>query len=228
MSFPVITLRPIYGTILSTSYLVKKWLLMVKYHQFQSKRPEEYSSFKDSVPIKSNSRVKKSRRQDTINRQLSDIKFEIKNLRKTFERIENLLLSKTANNLEIGETEEDLFQNLPVSSVEELENFNIKLEDKQVLNRLVAFLYVLGGEDAHKTIYVMLKKVMTNEVAQLFSTQGRKQKRAFLELKNLYGAITTATRKRHQNANLDAIKKSVGLYLASAKARSAQKQPNNM
>ncbi|KAK4884277.1 hypothetical protein RN001_000548 [Aquatica leii] len=130
------------------------------------------------------------RGQDTIDRQLSDIKFEIKDLRKTLEKIENLLLSKTANNLEIGETEEDLFQNLPVSSVKELENFNIKLEDKQVLNRLVAFLYVLGREDAHKTIYVMLKKVMTNEVAQLFSTQGRKQKRAFLELKNLYGAIT--------------------------------------
>ncbi|KAK4881712.1 hypothetical protein RN001_005031 [Aquatica leii] len=129
--------------------------------------------------------------QDTIDRQLSDIKFEIKDLRKTLERIENLLLSKTANNLEIGETEEDLFQNLPVSSVEELKNFNIKLEDKQVLNRLVAFLYVLGREDAHKTIYVMLKKVMTNEVAQLFSTQGRKQERAFLELKNLYGAITS-------------------------------------
>ncbi|KAK4880596.1 hypothetical protein RN001_008742 [Aquatica leii] len=148
-------------------------------------------------------------RQDTIDRQLSDIKFEIKDLRKTREKIENLLLSKTANNLKIGETEEDLFQNLPVSSVEELENFNIKLEDKQVLNRLVAFLYVLGREDAHKTIYVMLKKVMTNEVAQLFSTQGRKQKRAFLELKNLYGAITMFIAKTNSHSQEERIDKKI-------------------
>ncbi|KAJ3640341.1 hypothetical protein Zmor_003646 [Zophobas morio] len=116
--------------------------------------------------------------------------------------------------------EESIFLNkLPCSTINDLEEIELEIAgDKNKFDELVAVLYLTGREQVQKTVYAILKKLLMNQVAVKFSGQGRKSKMPFNEL-TVNKAVICATRKRHKNATDTEIKKTVGLYLAQAKAR---------
>ncbi|KAI4454249.1 hypothetical protein MML48_4g00006902 [Holotrichia oblita] len=146
-----------------------------------------------------------------------EIKYTLKDLSKRLDQVDNFIKYTSKIDTSILE-ESPLLNKLPcetIADVNVLENF---VADNQNFDQLVNFLYLLGGESDSKTIYYIMKKLLTNEVALQYSGIGKKRKLPFCTL-HIYKAVIAATRKRHRNVAEEQVRKVVSLYLAQSKAR---------
>ncbi|XP_074034654.1 uncharacterized protein isoform X2 [Leptinotarsa decemlineata] len=87
----------------------------------------------------------------------------------------------------------------------------------------MSFLYLAGGSNSHKSVYMAMQKIFAKNLAIFYSGQGKKKRIPFCSMK-IYEAVVSAVRKRHNNVIDESIKKSVSLFLATAKSRLLNKQ----
>ena len=73
------------------------------------------------------------------------------------------------------------FPLLPLSSLQELHEFEEELEYKS--KDLVEYLYLFGTPQISTSVHKMMKQVLKNEIAVLFSLKGTTKKRKFIDLK---------------------------------------------
>ncbi|KAG1925657.1 hypothetical protein F2P79_025384 [Pimephales promelas] len=81
------------------------------------------------------------------------------------------------------ETEEEILENGPCQTVEELKQFDTSLENKETRTKMVNYLRSIGGTNPGAAVRKMLRKVATNEVLSAYSLRGKKTKMAFQELR---------------------------------------------
>ncbi|KAK4874285.1 hypothetical protein RN001_013645 [Aquatica leii] len=156
----------------------------------------------------------------TVLRQVTELKFEVNKMSLQIDRIEKLLSNfMTENVLGEGDNDGDFLNNIPLGSVDAINSFDYEIKsDKKKFKKLVHLLYLLGGDTTQKIVYSHMNKLITNEAGVLYSGQGKKKKLPFMNL-TLYNVILVATRKRLPTATEVDIKKSVALFLATAKSR---------
>ncbi|XP_067284759.1 uncharacterized protein [Pseudorasbora parva] len=81
------------------------------------------------------------------------------------------------------ETEEDILENGPCQTVEELNQFDTSLEKKETRTKMVNYLRSIGGNNPGAAVRKMLRKVATNEVLSAYSLRGKKAKLPFQDLR---------------------------------------------
>ncbi|KAH7975839.1 hypothetical protein HPB52_006184 [Rhipicephalus sanguineus] len=84
---------------------------------------------------------------------------------------------------------------LPATSLEELEDAEAALEDKDVASALRDHLTRLGGKDLREVAVNVLTAIMNNSVQRLFSMHGKKGKREFTALRLCEVATDVISRK---------------------------------
>ncbi|KAK9728097.1 hypothetical protein QE152_g18170 [Popillia japonica] len=161
-----------------------------------------------------------------------DIKYSLKNLTKRIDQIDNVLkFTRGADVKSLEESpiisklpleESPIISKLPSGNVQDLLILENYIKETENFSNLVNFLYLVGGETEAKTIYYILRKLITNDVALQYSGIGKKGKLAFCKL-DIYRAIVAATRMRHAKVTDEYIKKTVSTYLAQAKSRISNK-----
>ncbi|CAG9773411.1 unnamed protein product [Ceutorhynchus assimilis] len=162
-----------------------------------------------------------------LSKVLEEIQFHMAENTKILKRLDAFMNTKenfnNADNL-VG-NELIYAEKLPCKTQGELEDINSFITNgRQNFKELVNYLYLLGGSTAHKAVYTMMSKIFDKKLALQYSGQGKKKKLPFCSLK-IYEAIIASTRKRHPTESEDGIKKSVALFLATAKSRLG-KEPN--
>ncbi|XP_074035575.1 uncharacterized protein [Leptinotarsa decemlineata] len=78
-------------------------------------------------------------------------------------------------------------------------------------------------QQTQKCIYMAMQKIFAKNLALFYGGRGKKKKIPFCSVK-IYEAVVSAVRKRHNNVTDESIKKSVSLFLATAKSILLNKQ----
>ncbi|KAK4882565.1 hypothetical protein RN001_005884 [Aquatica leii] len=152
----------------------------------------------------------------TILKTQIEIKFEINELRKKVDKIENKEINQNKVDFRLQTT--TFVDKLPINNLSEIDEIEDLIKNEEIFNELVNFLYLVGGENYVRMVNSVMKKLLRHEVAVKFSGVGKKQKLPFCNLK-IYKAVHMAIRKRHNSTTDQEIQKTVSLYLAQSKAR---------
>ncbi|KAJ3661565.1 hypothetical protein Zmor_005956 [Zophobas morio] len=115
-----------------------------------------------------------------------------------------------------SDSSKELIKKIPCSTEEELNELDLSIKNEDLYNELVKILVLQGGKNEEKCIFLIMKKILTRNLASKYSGQGKKHKLPFCNLK-IYQAVIDGTRKRFEEACEDNIKKTVGLFLAQSK-----------
>ncbi|CAG9764342.1 unnamed protein product [Ceutorhynchus assimilis] len=149
--------------------------------------------------------------------EILEIKYEVQETKKILERVETLLANKAIANIP-NENVNKYMEKIPCKTKTDVDRLDSEIRVNDNFKYLVKILYLLGGSSPRKSVYLMMGKILDKPLALEYSGQGKKKKIPFCKLK-LFEAIIAAVRKRHSSASEDTIKKSVALFLASAKSR---------
>ncbi|KAK4883181.1 hypothetical protein RN001_006500 [Aquatica leii] len=152
----------------------------------------------------------------TILKTQIEIKFEINELRKKVDKIENKEINQNKVDFRLQTT--TFVDKLPINNLSEIDEIEDLIKNEEIFNELVNFLYLVGGENYVRMVNSVMKKLLRHEVAVKFSGVRKKQKLPFCNLK-IYKAVHMAIRKRHNSTTDQEIQKTVSLYLAQSKAR---------
>ncbi|CAH0564763.1 unnamed protein product [Brassicogethes aeneus] len=155
--------------------------------------------------------------------ELTEIKFYMKETKVTLSKMEHFMnncsnKNNFADQSTMVDTSNVFLEKLPCDSKKQLEEVDALIAEPTLMKELVNFLYLAGGTNAHKSVYLAMNKLFAKELALQYSGQGKKKKIPFCNMK-LYQAIFAAIRKRHNSVTDDEIKKSVSLFLATSKSR---------
>ncbi|XP_030764845.1 uncharacterized protein LOC115889070 [Sitophilus oryzae] len=148
-------------------------------------------------------------------KEIKKLNWEIQDMKKTVNKIQDLLL--TNNMINIESSSEEPFQ-LPIKNQALLESIEQHLEDEKNIELLAQRLYLCGGDNTHKSVFLLMKKLFSRDLAMLYSGSGKKGKLSFQKL-SCYKAVIKAVRKRFPGATDADINKSISLYLAGAADR---------
>ncbi|KAK4882647.1 hypothetical protein RN001_005966 [Aquatica leii] len=152
----------------------------------------------------------------TILKTQIEIKFEINELRKKVDKIENKEINQNKVDFRLQTT--TFVDKLPINNLSEIDEIEDLIKNEEIFNELVNFLYLVGGENYVRMVNSIMKKLLRHKVAVKFSGVGKKQKLPFCNLK-IYKAVHMAIRRRHNSTTDQEIQKTVSLYLAQSKAR---------
>lgn len=138
-----------------------------------------------STPLSSSSNNMQIGLLRTIIKNQADIKFEIKELQKRLDIMDNRHLTVHT----VPTTNHSVFiEMLPVQTIEKINEIEQLIEIEDLFDELVHILYLVGGETLSRTVNVVMKKLLHNNVAILYSGVGKKHKLPFCSLK-LYKAV---------------------------------------
>ncbi|XP_050314968.1 uncharacterized protein LOC126749340 [Anthonomus grandis grandis] len=156
--------------------------------------------------------------------EITEIKFYMRETRTILSRIEHFMNNncKSSNSGDdlytIGDSRNNFLEKFPCQTKQQLEEVESIITEPKFMKELITFLYLAGGNNPHKSVYMAMQKVFGKELALLYSGQGKKKKIPFCSMKT-YQAVFAAIRKRYPDVSDDSIKKSVSLFLATAKSR---------
>ncbi|XP_054719106.1 uncharacterized protein LOC129228450 [Uloborus diversus] len=152
------------------------------------------------------------------------------------EELKNLAKNKIERELDCVENFER-FQSLPLCTDEEFIKLNEEMaKDKEVWNSMAKVLISVGGKDMRTHINNMLRRVLADEVAELYSLSGKSlsknvTKKQFLTTE-LTKTIFYACRRVYKDQGTDSvIKLAIGDWLNQAKVRRTrrmQRQEQNV
>lgn len=118
----------------------------------------------------------------------------------------------------VNADEEFINVQLPISLYEDLLLFEEQLSEERFKNKLINILKLVGGSNPHVMIRNMLKKLLTNTLAQQFSWVGKKAKRSFKDLR-LANVIIQAVRTVHNQITDTEIANSIAKWLTQGTLR---------
>ncbi|CAH1114938.1 unnamed protein product [Psylliodes chrysocephalus] len=161
--------------------------------------------------------------------ELTEIKYHMRETKAVLSRMEHFLNSSSNNptNVTIPQTLNAILDLLPCETKEQLEKVDSLIHESRYMKELVNYLYLAGGDNPHKSAYLAMQKLFARQLAVYYSGQGKKKKIPFCNMK-LYEAVFGAIRRRHPNVTDEGIKKSVSLFLATAKSRLTSKKNNGV
>ncbi|XP_067206773.1 uncharacterized protein [Linepithema humile] len=154
--------------------------------------------------------------QKEILRKLNIILYKINTIDKRMEILEERRLISyykregdinTLNTKELG---------LPLCDELALNTLENKLEDNEFFESIVHTLKGLGGVDVHSCTINILKKLMSNSLAEMYSFAGMKKKKAFQEL-TLYKIILKTVRIHYKDVTEEEVAKFIAKWLVQAR-----------
>ncbi|XP_025263349.1 uncharacterized protein LOC105256831 [Camponotus floridanus] len=123
--------------------------------------------------------------------------------------------------------EDDILQDeeigLPLHNELALDILETKLKNKEFFESIVYTLKGLGGFDVHSCTINLLKKLITNPLAEMYSMAGAKKKKAFQDL-ILYKIILKTVRVHYKDTTETEIAQIIAKWLVQAKARRERKK----
>ncbi|KMQ84781.1 hypothetical protein RF55_17133 [Lasius niger] len=131
-----------------------------------------------------------------------------------------------SNTAQPEENEEkiDFFQDLPLKNENELRAVEIKLgNNTSYRNEMIKQLARLTGQDVKHSCLCLMRQIISNEVAVLFSWHGAKKKESFSKL-NLCQVILSVIRNAHASVKDEQISSPIKIWLAHAKERMDRKR----
>ncbi|GAB1867924.1 DUF4806 domain-containing protein [Camponotus japonicus] len=130
------------------------------------------------------------------------------------------ILDKISNTIQPEEEQEkiDIFQELPLKNENELQAMEIKLNNASYRNEMIKQLARLTGQDVKHSCLHLMRQIVSNEVAVLFSWHGAKKKGNFSTL-NLCQVILSVIRNAHASVKDEHISNPIKIWLAHAKER---------
>ncbi|XP_018570325.1 uncharacterized protein LOC108910253 [Anoplophora glabripennis] len=78
--------------------------------------------------------------------------------------------------------------NLPLTTSEQLQELENKIENAADLQDLINVLSHVGGDTIKKNVHFIMKKLMDGELSLHYSAKGKKQKKDFSKL-SVYNAV---------------------------------------
>ncbi|CAH0547081.1 unnamed protein product [Brassicogethes aeneus] len=148
-------------------------------------------------------------------KEIKKLNWEIGDLKRNVNKIHDMLVVN--NSLSIQSSNEGPWQ-LPIETQASLDQLELHLKEEKNSEMLGHRLYLCGGDTVHKAVFLILKKLLSREVAVLYSGSGKKGKLSFQKL-FCYLAVIKAIRKRFPTATDSELNKSISLYLAGASDR---------
>ncbi|XP_074034567.1 uncharacterized protein isoform X2 [Leptinotarsa decemlineata] len=144
-----------------------------------------------------------------ILKELTEIRFFMAESRAVLSRIENFMNSHDNKNNPshvhtISENLNSIVKKLPYQTKQQLEEVDVMVQEPLHMNELMIFLYLAGGSNSHKSVYMAMQKIFAKNLAIFYSGQGKKKKIPFCSMK-IYEAVVF--RKRHNNVTDESIKK---------------------
>ncbi|KAF5299072.1 hypothetical protein FQR65_LT19527 [Abscondita terminalis] len=146
----------------------------------------------------------------TIIGMLAKIEFKVNELQQQIHYLQMKI--NTSNTNTTSFTNEEF--PLPIKSFDELEVFENSVSTKK--DCLIKNISLVGGNTLRHYITLMLKKLLTKDLALEYSAKGRKGKKKFVETK-LYPLLLDAVRIRYPLATDTEVAQCVGFGLACAK-----------
>ncbi|KAL1488792.1 hypothetical protein ABEB36_014590 [Hypothenemus hampei] len=89
--------------------------------------------------------------------------------------------AELGNRKELIESEDEAIT-LPLNSVEDVEEFETELKDKQTFNKMIQRLKFCTGKKVNAIVNLILKKLFSNELAAEYSWHGKKGKKPLNKL----------------------------------------------
>ncbi|XP_071796866.1 uncharacterized protein [Asterias amurensis] len=202
--------------------------------RYRNRHPHEANPGKESwfptadVPRVPTAPVQKQNQSsfETIVELLKESLSELKELRKRVDRNTLLLedLRHQGTDTSLLRLQEDAFHThlevaLPVSTVEDLQALEMKLEDKELAKKMELKLGVLGGKNLASTGKSILSNLLTPKLAYQYNWTGKKGKMEFQSFENINRTIWEALRKNPitRDATKDDSKTCVISYLYNAR-----------
>lgn len=136
------------------------------------------------------------------------------------------ILDKMSNAVQPKEEEEkiDIYQDIPLKNENELQAMEIKLGNNiSYRNEMIKQLARLTGQDVKYSCLCLMRQIVSNEVAILFSWHGAKKKENFSKL-NLCQVILKVIRNAHASVKDEQIYSPIKIWLAHAKERMDRKK----
>ncbi|XP_046409244.1 uncharacterized protein LOC124174190 [Ischnura elegans] len=146
---------------------------------------------------------------------LAKLTYEVQHMRKELLAMKNSL--KCACNGSSSPAPE-LKSTLPLSTEEEMAIMCDEVKEGMAMDALVNTLSVAGGDTLVKVVVNIMRKLMTNDLAKVYSACGRKGKKSLVALP-VYKAIESAVRKNIVGATDCDVRAKVSRYLACAMDR---------
>ncbi|XP_039313316.1 uncharacterized protein LOC120359534 isoform X2 [Solenopsis invicta] len=112
--------------------------------------------------------------------------------------------------------EDNIADLLPIKDLEQLENFEKELQNKEIYNQMVTKLYYRGGKNVDEIVNKIMSLIFTNSLACSYSYFGKKKKKAFSDL------VLYAIYHHKFDVKEDYIIKKIGIWLANAPTRQAR------
>ncbi|KAB0793053.1 hypothetical protein PPYR_12673 [Photinus pyralis] len=106
----------------------------------------------------------------------------------------------------------------PLTTEDDLVRFDEDLKDKEFFNKMVTTLCSFGGTDVTNITVNILRKVISNKVANSYSLLGKKKKKKFKEL-NFFNLIIETVRRQKPGATETEIGGVVGSWLPQSNLR---------
>ncbi|KAL1489113.1 hypothetical protein ABEB36_014057 [Hypothenemus hampei] len=151
-------------------------------------------------------------------------KFMVKSITTLLKRTENIdvrlkhIEAELSNKSQIIESEDEAIT-LPLKSVEDIEEFEEELKNKQTFNKMIQRMKFCSGKTVNFVVNSILKKLFTNELAAEFSWHGKKGKKPLNKLIRLTKLIKKAVQVNCSSSTDNQIETSAGYWLAQANIR---------
>ncbi|XP_018570937.1 uncharacterized protein LOC108910720 [Anoplophora glabripennis] len=112
----------------------------------------------------------------------------------------------------------DIYQNLPITCLDDLEKIETYLEDKNARNKFIDDLRRLGGSSYKECCRRFMKKMLSDDVAKLYSVHGHKGKRVFAKTM-VFSTVIEALLICDKTTNAKNVEIVLGQWLAKATER---------
>lgn len=109
-------------------------------------------------------------------------------------------------------------EKFPITDISALYGIEMKLKDKVFCSQLVNTLKGIGGNDLYSITTSILKRLLTNEVAEFFSWAGQKKKLPFKDL-SIFRIVLETVRCHHPSATEVQVSDLISKWLVQAKLR---------
>ncbi|KAL1488618.1 hypothetical protein ABEB36_014421 [Hypothenemus hampei] len=133
-------------------------------------------------------------------------------------RIEKEVSNSTRSNSIISESEDEE-STLPLKDVEQLQEFETMLHDKETFKKMIERFKCCKNKKVTTVTNAVLRKLITDELAMEYSWQGRKGKKSINKLSRLSQFIKKVVRVNCASCTDSKIESAAGYWFAQAKSR---------
>ncbi|KAK0077949.1 hypothetical protein PV326_009695 [Microctonus aethiopoides] len=129
----------------------------------------------------------------------------------------------------VNDIENDLEEDceLPLKTIDELEEFEKRLKQKEYRTKVIHALRRLGGNEVNVVVARIMAKILSDGLAELFSWNGRQKKRVFKSLMVARLMEKAIHSMCGPNSTNEKIKLSASRWLAQAKTRRIRRELRN-